>query len=69
MLQAEFGESFYTMLYVVRGAQESLLGLIAREALGISLIRPDRQEKEKSVREIDETVKGTVKERQVASEG
>ena len=59
--QAECRESVCTMIYVVRGALEFLLGLSAGEALGIISIRPEGWKKKESVREIHETIKKTVR--------
>ena len=69
LMQAKCRESVHIMIYVVRGAQESLLGLAAGEALGKIFIRPEARKKEESVREIHETIKRTVKEGQVVSGG
>ena len=55
-----FGESVLTMIYVVRVAQESLLGLNAGKKLGIILIMLEGPKKEEGVRET-QTVKRIVK--------
>ena len=41
ILKAQAGATITTMVYVVRGAKESLLGLKDGEALGIIKIQPD----------------------------
>ena len=61
--------SVCTIVYVVRIDQESLLGPKAGEALGIILIKLEGRKIEKSVREIQNTIKRTVKEGQVVSGG
>ena len=57
------------IIHIVRGAQESLLEHIEGEALGIILIKLEGRKIEKSVREIQNTIKRTVKEGQVVSGG
>ena len=65
-LQARGGASVTTIMYVVKGAKESLLGLQDGEALGIIKIEPDGE----SVRRLEQVTKQPVPEKQeVVSDG
>ena len=68
-MRAECGEDFLTMVYMVRGAKESLLGLAAGEDLGMISIRPEWQQKWEIVGKLQETMKKTTEEGQLVSGG